>query len=85
VFGFLLFVFNFQRKKFFFNSVALRYSGRDIDAMRSVGSAHKHRLLKEFEEAKLKYNVKLLFCFCLSVCCSHNHKLLKEFEEIKHK
>jgi len=39
--------------------LALRYAGRDIDAMRSVANAHRNRSLQEFEEAKLKYKNEL--------------------------
>ena len=40
--------------------VAIRYAGKHVDGMRAVANANKHRLLKEFEEAKIKYKSELM-------------------------
>jgi 26S proteasome regulatory subunit N6 len=39
--------------------VASKYSGKDIDAMKAVALAHKHRSLKEFEDALKAYDKEL--------------------------
>ncbi|ORX50531.1 PCI-domain-containing protein, partial [Hesseltinella vesiculosa] len=39
--------------------VALRYAGPDIDAMKSVATAHQNRNLQEFETALATYNTEL--------------------------
>jgi len=39
--------------------LALRYAGRDVDAMRSVANAHRNRSLEDFERAKSQYTKEL--------------------------
>ena len=41
------------------NKAALRYSGRQIDAMRAVAAAHKERSLKQFAQAQLDFGVEI--------------------------
>jgi 26S proteasome regulatory subunit N6 len=35
--------------------LALRYAGKDIDAMKAVANAHRDRSLENFEHAKIKF------------------------------
>jgi len=39
--------------------LALRHAGKEIEAMRAVATAHHHRSLQEFEDAKAKYKTEL--------------------------
>ncbi|ORX96015.1 PCI-domain-containing protein [Basidiobolus meristosporus CBS 931.73] len=39
--------------------LALRYAGREVDAMKAVATAHKNRSLQEFEHALANYNEEL--------------------------